>query len=124
MERKETKYVVYLPVGDKPQIVEFKAREEGLDFYYKLLGCDTIDIVRTIDEKLSLVVDDEGLLKENPQPNIPASLMYGWLEHGQPLVGNALLCEREYTDEGVDTVGYSLDRAKELLAMFGISTED
>ena len=41
---------------------------EGLDDYYKLIGCDCIDIVtRKIGRKVyDIIVDDEGLLKDDP----------------------------------------------------------
>ena len=41
--------------------------EDRIEEYYRLIGCDLIDIVsRTIGGKVfDLIVDDEGLLKEN-----------------------------------------------------------
>lgn len=41
---------------------------EGLDDYYRLIGCDCIDIVtRKIGRKVyDIIVDDEGLLKDDP----------------------------------------------------------
>lgn len=58
---------IYLNVLEKelPQIIDIK---DNLNTYYKLLKCNTIDIVtRTIEgHSFSVVCDDEGLLKENP----------------------------------------------------------
>ena len=55
-----------------------------LDFYYKTIGCDTVDSVQ-------LIVDDNGLMIDSPQINILASLLYGCRKHGQPIVGNAIV---------------------------------
>lgn len=117
-------YAIYLPKGvGKPEIIEFK-KEEGLDFYYKTIDCELIDIVNTVIEDYCLVVDDEGLMKPEPEINLRASLLYGYLEHHQPIVGNALICKNKYTNQGTETVGYSYKEAKDLLKLFGIETED
>lgn len=74
---------------------DFKA---DLDFYYNAIGCDTVDIVSAyalsdIDglENVQLIVDDNGLMADSPQVNILASLLYGYRQHGQPIVGNAIV---------------------------------
>lgn len=120
----EKTYAVYMPAIGEPEIVEFKAKEEGLGYYYRTIDCGTIDIVHTVLEGKCLVVDDEGLFKEEPAVNMPASLLYGFLEHGQPIVGNALLCKDSYTPEGTETVGLSHDEALAVLEIFGLNAQD
>lgn len=120
-------YAVYLPVVGEPQVIEFKAKEEGLDFYYKTIHCDTIDIVNTTEQGYCLVVDDEGLFKETPHVNLLASIMYGVMSHGQPIVGDALLCADEVTEDGVETVGFAKEKAShiaEMLKGFVFRAED
>ena len=68
----------------------------GLDDYYKLIGCRTIDIIhrRIGDVEVEIVLDDEGLLVENPKPSgisVDGSIM---------LWGNLLIASGRVTDEG------------------------
>lgn len=117
----EKTYAILLPAEEFPKIVEFKAKEEGLDYYYKMLDCELIDIVNCKIgkplENACLVVDDEGLLKAEPKINIPASLLYGVHLHGQWLAGDALLCANHLTTDGIETVGYSQEEASEILKL-------
>lgn len=76
--------------------VSIKKAESYKD-YYKLVGCSTFDIaMRKIGgEVFALVVDDEGLLKKNPQ----VSAIFKSGELG--LVGNIFVLKAE----GEDLVG-------------------
>ena len=89
---------LFLPTGNICTMQIMKDFRPDLDFYYNAIGCDTVDIVSAyalsdIDglENVQLIVDDNGLMADNPQVNIPASLMYGCRKHGQPIVGNAIV---------------------------------
>lgn len=86
--------------------------DKGLQFYYQNINCELITIVNAmyLGEKYSLVADDEGLLQAEPKVNMLASILYGYLKHGQYLVGNVLVMKDEFNDEGLDTVG--LDKAE------------
>ena len=74
--------------------------EDDPDFswYAKQIGCDWIEIVRPRNCPYVLIVDEEGLLKEN-KINPLASDMYGYFEHGQPIVGDCLLMKEEFLEE-------------------------
>lgn len=84
--------VIYLQPGRKHKVLDIK---DDLHTYYKLLNCDTIDIVKRSFGGITcdVVCDDEGLLKENP---LPCSL---WIEQDEDgkfkcletLVGNLVL---------------------------------
>ena len=68
----------------------------GLDDYYRLIGCRTIDIVsRTIgDVKVEIVLDDEGALANNPK--ISAIDI-----DGTPMLfGNLLVASGRVTEDG------------------------
>ena len=68
----------------------------GLADYYKLIGCDYVDIIhRWIgDVEVEIVLDDEGLLVENPKPS-------GISVDGTPvLFGNLLIASGRVTDDG------------------------
>ena len=68
----------------------------GLDDYYKLIGCDYVDIIhRWIgDVEVEIVLDDEGLLVNAPKPS-------GISVDGTPvLFGNLLIASGRVTDDG------------------------
>lgn len=110
------------------KVSEVEVGEEiELETYYKNLDCEHIDIVEPygLDEegrrKYCLIVDDEALLKENPQINFFGSLLYGVLNHNQPLSGKVLVGKNKYTKDGLCTVGleeedmkYILERLKKI----------
>ena len=68
----------------------------GLDDYYKLIGCNYVDIIhRWIgDVEVEIVLDDEGLLVNAPKPS-------GISIDGTPvLFGNLLIASGRVTDDG------------------------
>ena len=68
----------------------------GLDDYYELIGCRCIDIVRrTIgDVEVEIVIDNEGLLVENPKVSAISV-------DGTPMLfGNLLIASGRVTDDG------------------------
>ena len=68
----------------------------GLDDYYKLIGCRTIDIVRRKigDVDVEIVIDDEGALINNAKPS--AVDIVGEIA----LYGNLLVASGRVTDDG------------------------
>lgn len=106
------KKLLLLTEGPFFNISDVEVGEEiELETYYKNLDCDCIDIVDLygLDEdgkrKYCLIVDDESLLKENPQINFFGSLLYGVTKHGQPLAGKVLVGKNKYTEDGLCTTG-------------------
>ena len=78
---------IYLNVNEdkKPEIVEI---EDDLKTYYKLIQCDSIDIVTRNIRKIpySIVCDDEGLFVTSPKISAID-------DNYQPqLVGNLVIC--------------------------------
>ena len=68
----------------------------GLDDYYKLIGCNYVDIIhRWIgDVEVEIVLDDEGLLVNAPKPS-------GISIDGTPMLfGNLLIASGRVTDDG------------------------
>ena len=68
----------------------------GLDDYYKLIGCNYVDIIhRWIgDVEVEIVLDDEGLLVNSPKPS-------GISIDGTPMLfGNLLIASGRVTDDG------------------------
>ena len=64
--------------------------------YYKLIGCDYVDVIhrRIGDVEVEIVLDDEGLLVENPKPS-------GISVDGTPMLfGNLLIASGRVTEDG------------------------
>lgn len=53
---------------------------------------------------VSMLIDEEGLLKEN-EPNLIGSYLYGTDRHGHPIMGNILFVGEEWTGDGIDFCG-------------------
>ena len=90
--------------------------KDNLEFWYEELDCRLVDIVDAIElPGYCLIVDDEGLMKDQPQMNNIASLLYGFLQHGQPIVGGAIIGKNLQTENGMETIGMSEQEAEELI---------
>lgn len=114
------------------EVMDFPEKDK-LEWYYEMVDCRCIDIVNayglediakeykleSLLGKFCIVVDDEGLLKEKPEINVIASLIYGCDQHGQAIVGNALIAKNEVTEDGIETVG--MTDADVLLLQAGIN---
>jgi len=98
------KYIL-LDTENNFEIIERPDEQDKLDFWYEHIGCSCIDIVDCVNNKYCLVVDDGGWLVGEPQVNSYASLMYGFLKHGQALPGKVIIGKNLRTDDGMETVG-------------------
>lgn len=58
-----------------------------------------------------MIVNEEGLLRDNWSFNPIASLVYGTFEHGHPIVGTVVFMKLGYTSAGPDVIG--LDESDE-----------
>ncbi len=54
-----------------------------------------------------MIVDDNGLLKNDIEINPIGSFFYGTHAHGHPIVGTIVIMKMGYTLEGADIVGLS-----------------
>lgn len=68
----------------------------GLDDYYRLIGCRTIDIASRIigDVRVEIVLDDEGALIKNPKVSAIG------IDGTPMLFGNLLVASGRVTDDG------------------------
>ena len=109
-------YGVLIPAdGLFAQAVEANEGEKVMDYACRVIGCDLVDVPRTsLSEEYCMFVDDEGLLTENPRPNMIASYLYGFCEHGQSIVGNAVVLRDIETDDGCDSTFMSKEEAERL----------
>lgn len=53
---------------------------------------------------VSMLIDEEGLLKEN-EPNLIGSYLYETDRHGHPIMGNVLFVGEEWGGDGIDFCG-------------------
>ena len=104
------KTALLITTDDKFGEIEF---DNNLEFFYKNIGCDLIEIVPLralqelahLGENFIMVVDEEGLLKDQPKLNIYASVFYGSM-----IYGNAIIVK----DDGEDFVGLEKKDHEEL----------
>ena len=79
-------------------------KNHDFKWYSEQIGCEWIEIVRPRGYDYVLIVDEEGLLKNN-KINPIASVMYGFFEHGQPIVGDVLLMKEGLKSGELDLIG-------------------
>ena len=88
------------------------------DWYEKQIGCDIIEYVHPRNyPDWTLLIDGNGLLKDNLTLNVLASVMYGTHEHGSPIVGNVLLVKTIITGTGYDVSGLNDNDIKKAYKM-------
>ena len=95
------------------KVLDFDTKGDNLSFFYEKINCECVDIVPAYGiakefpalQGICLVVDDEGLCKDEIVFNPIGSLLYGYLDHGQPLAGDVLVCKDVYTEDGIETGG-------------------
>ena len=98
---------------------------------YELIGngCDTIEHVmpvrlynelghsnhvkRSNSKCVSMLIDEEGLLKDN-EANLIGSYLYGVDQHGQWIVGNVLFVTDVYEGDGISFTGIETETFEKL----------
>lgn len=71
-----------------------------------------------LPEPYCMIVDEEGLLKEQPVLNLVGSVLYGTPEHGQPIVGDVVIMKDGFDNGEPDIVGLSDEDVSRLHAFF------
>ena len=92
---------------------------EGLpvgDFIRRQVGCEIFETVRVqgLKQGFFLLVDEMGLYREKPFINPFASRLYKYQDHGQPIVGDALVMKTVWTSDGPD-IGFLDENEADLL---------
>lgn len=113
--------IIMLKQTENEVLIEKQEVENlDLDTMYSLIGCELIDIKATqpavwrgvgVFPDMLAVFDDEFLMTHEPVANPVASLLFGYLMHGQCLCGTVLLCK----DGEEDMEGFSDEEADELV---------
>ena len=104
-----SKYVVLKNDG-KVEVKEFE-QKLGLETMYDWIDCELIEIGQSVindkmDCNVKLVFDEEFLLKNEPQVNKIASLLFGYgILHDEVLCGNVLIAKDILNEEGEQELG-------------------
>lgn len=121
-----SKYVLLKNDGS----VEVKELAEKLELetMYNWIGCDFIEIGQSVisdkmDCDVKLVFDEEFLLKNEPQANKIASLLFGYgVLHNEVLCGNVLIAKDVLNKEGEPELGgFNDGEMKKLENIIGIA---
>ena len=110
---------VYLGVDGQIQVVDVP-NNATLDYFYKGIGCDFVEIVRPVRlaNGYVLIIDEEGLMKRPATVNVVASALYDTPNHGSPIVGNAYLVKEAITPDGADLESLDATEAREFRNTF------
>lgn len=103
---KSVKAIVIPPAADAYAVDWPGTTTARLDLLYREIGCDAVDAVRT--DSATVWVDDEGMLIDEPVPNVRAAIFAR-----RPLYGTAVVTARP---DGPDSPGLDDEHAEKLLA--------
>ena len=112
------KACIYLSTHSfEPQIVPVQG-EDIMDTVRKMIGCEWVEVVhpRRLSEQYAVLVDEEGLLKASPVFNEIASYLYEIEQHGQPIVGDAVIVRVVYDPEAGAGLEWLSPEEAEILA--------
>lgn len=110
-------------VFDTENRMQFKDFGEPLldNLQKEVGGCIEVVHPKYLPEGLCMVIDDEGLLKGYAINSI-ASVLYGTPEHGQPIVGTAVILREGFVAGELDFM--SLDDGDEVGLMLSMASSE
>lgn len=113
-------YSIKLLPSGKTEKVENAKNLSMADFICEHVGCDIFEKVnvRGLGRDYILVIDEEGRLKDDPLLNPFASWLYGFQDHGCPIVGVALVMKLVPSPTGFEFGFLDEQEADRLLAWF------
>lgn len=84
--------------------IQAEEGESMLEFCYRAIGCQTIEVVhpKGLADGLVMVVDEEFLLVDKPVINFVGSFLYGTQNHRSPICGNVLIMREVKDENGAD----------------------
>ena len=123
------KKVIMVTTTNKISIHDFPSSNKDI---YNLIGCRLFEhvmpnrlytelgITTTLDAKrpgshVSMLIDEEGLLKEHPVFNPIGSFLYETDVHGHSIVGNILFVGEVFRGDGIDFCGIDDEVFEDLL---------
>lgn len=98
-----------------------RTENPSLMFYYSMIGCRSIEIVRPFPRKINkarqiMVIDEEGRIRNNPRMNVIASLLAG-----QSLYGNVLIAKEDFRNGEPDICGYDRQSAEAIVTAIRVA---
>ena len=94
MNKTDKNCAVLLTDAQEIKVIRCESDTDTFDAARKALGCDWIEILEPealAQENLVLLIDEEGKLKGNGFVNCVASHLYGSEQHGDVIVGSAVI---------------------------------
>ncbi len=117
-KEEDQKVCLYLSTHSfEPEIVSVDDDTGILEQIGKIIGCEVCQTVRTerLGGKYILVVDEEGLLKDEPVFNEMASYLYEVEKHGEIIAGDAVIVKLSFfPGEGYDLEWLDMEEARAL----------
>lgn len=111
-------YGVMLSSGQAVSIVEVNPDEKLFDCARRNIGCDWVEIVEPEafrDQGYVILIDEEAKLKGNMHfVNCIASYLYETPEHGDIIIGNAMIVKSEEESLRLLTESEAIDLAKDM----------
>jgi hypothetical protein len=91
-------------------VTDVEIPEKGtLEAWYNKLGCSMVEVAMYINEKDSIIVDEEGLM------NIQGDSVFFSFEGNQPLVGNGLIVGSNKIGETISPIVTAYDVREKVL---------
>lgn len=103
-------FIKFVPGNLRPQYLtaSIADTEALLRFLYKEIGCSSIENVRTNlgsgKDRIIMVVDEEGLLKDDPEPNLTGCAIYNGTIVGNLIIGREVIRDGEPDFGGFESV--------------------
>lgn len=123
----ESIYGVVLTDGQQVGITEWKPQDDLFACARRAIHCDMIEIVETeilAKRNLVLLIDEESKLKNSELfVNCIASYLYKTQEHGDAIVGNAVVVKRNEESLEMLTGSEAVSLAKEMTQQRGHAVE-
>ena len=96
-------YVILLYEGRDGHQVQHVGEDRDMLRYLQQSVRGYIEVVypQNLPKPFLMLVNEEGLLR-NMDLNPAACWLYGSQDHGQPIVGPAVICKQIWTDDGPD----------------------
>lgn len=107
-----TAKVIVITTDDTVSVREIPVVDDRVSDGLREIVGGPYDIVRLPKSNytLCMICDDEGLWKKKPINTI-CSILYGFLEHGSPIVGDVVIMKEGFRNGERDIVGFSDDEA-------------
>ncbi len=121
-------YGVMLTSGQAVALAEVNPGEKLFDFARRNIGCDWVEVVEPevfSDRNYVILIDEEAKLKGDVHfVNCIASYLYESHEHGDVIIGNAMIVKAEEENMRLLTESEAIDLAREMSQIRKVSIHE